>query len=316
MNALKLKLVRLLVKIPEYVPDWSKPILRPFSGIYSKVYRSLFFNFFNYMEEELVKTPMGPLIYVNYKDNVEREIAIGTYERKYIDFFCSKIREGDVVVDVGAYIGYFSLLASERSGDKGCVYAFEPVPRNYERLIRNLKVNQVKNVKAYNFGLSERNEILSFSVPREIPAEASLYQSNVTEIFRGIKMQKDVIEARLKPFDIFYNEEGLNKVNVVKIDAEGAELKILRGMKNTLKSDLLLLLFIEIFPPLIEHTGGSVGGLITFLTNCGFKNIYSVKSDSEIGINANNVNDVVEFIRSGGYNFILSKNGGGIKWSN
>jgi len=309
MNTLKAKLVRELGKVPEYVPDWSKPVLRPFSGIYSRLYRAIYSSI---KEEELVKTPMGPYIYVRWWDCVERGCALGTWERRYMELFCSKIKEGDVVVDVGAYIGYFSLLASERVGDKGCVYAFELVPRNFERLMRNLKVNQVKNVKAYNFGLSDRDEVLPIYVPKDNPAEATLYQSNVTEISKG-NVKKDVIEARLKQFDQFYNEEGLNRVNIVKIDAEGAELKILRGMKDTLKSNNLTL-FIEIFPPLIEHIGGSVGELITFLTNYGFKKIYSVKLDSEISINMNNVNKVVKFIKDGAYNFILSKNGGGIKW--
>lgn len=311
MNTLKAKLVKLFVKlfgrVPDFVPEWSKPILRPLEGIYFKVYKGVYSSI---KEEELVKTPMGPYIYVRWWDCVERGCALGAWERRYMDLFCSKIKKGDVVVDVGAYIGIFSLLASERVGDKGCVYAFEPVPSNYERLIRNLKVNHAENVKAYNFGLSDKNETLSFSVPREIPAEASLYQSNVTEISKGIEIQKDIVKMGLKPFDQFYNEQGLNKVNIVKIDAEGAELKILTGMKNALKSNDLML-FIEIFPPLIERIGGSVGESIMFLTNCGFKNIYSAKSDSEMNKIkiGNNINKAVKFIGDGGYNYVLGKGG-------
>lgn len=305
VRTLKQKMIKLLGKIPEHVPHWSKPILRPFSGIYSKVYRRAYSSI---KEEKLVKTPMGPLIYVNYWDSVEREIANGTYERKYIDSFRSRIKEGDIVIDVGAYIGIFSLIASKQVDNKGCVYAFEPVPRNYDRLMRNMGVNKAENIKAYNLGLSDKNETLPINVPKEIPAEATLYQCSVTEISKGIEIQKDIIQARLITFDWFYNNERLNKVNVVKIDAEGAELKVLKGMGNTIKSNNLEL-FMEIFPPLIERIGGSLGELITFLTKLGFRSIYSTKSDSGIGINVNNVNEVVEFIRNGGYNFILSKKG-------
>jgi len=255
----------------------------------------------------LIKTPMGPSIYVNYWDYVEREIANGSYEKRYVDFFCSKVQKDDVVVDVGAYIGYFSLLASCRVFDKGCVYAFEPVPRNYERLMRNLKVNQAEHVKAYNFGLSDKNETLFINVPIENPAEATLYKITATEISQQINRKKFVVEARLKPFDEFYIEEGLKKVNIIKIDVEGAELKVLKGMENTLKSNNIVL-FIEIMPSLIKHIEVTVGELITFLNNCGFKNIYSVKSDFEIDINPNNVKKVVEFIiNSSEYNFILRK---------
>ena len=301
----KQKIIKLLGGIPEHVPDWSKPILRPFSRIYSKVYRQVYSSI---KDEKLVKTPMGPLIYVNYRDSVEREIANGTYERKYIDLFCSKIKEGDVVIDVGAYIGIFSLIAAGRVGSTGRVYAFEPVPRSYDRLMRNIGVNEVRNIKGYNLGLSDKNETLPINVPEEIPAEATLYECSATEIAKGTEIRKDIVQARLISFDWLYDNEGLSKVNVVKIDAEGAELKVLKGMGNTIRSSSLEL-FIEIFPPLIERIGGSLEELITFLTELRFRSIYSTESDSGIGMNVNSVNEVAEFIRNGGHNFILTKNG-------
>jgi FkbM family methyltransferase len=299
----ELRMIRLLGRIPGHVPDWSKPILRPFSGMYSKVYRRVWSSI---KEEKLVRTPMGPLIYVNYWDSVEREIANGTYERRYIDLFRSKIREGDVVVDVGAYSGIFSLIASEQVGSKGCVYAFEPVPRSYHRLMRNIGINEAENIKAYNLGLSDKDETLPISVPRKIPAEATFFERSATEISQGVEVQKDIVQARLIPFDWFYNNEELNKVNVVKIDAEGAELKVLKGMENTIRSNSLEL-FIEIFPPMVERIGGSLGELATFLTKLRFTGIYSTESNSGIGMDVNNVNEVIEFIRNGGHNFILSK---------
>ena len=209
------RLVRFVRKIPEYLPNWSRPVLKPFYGIYEYIYGKAHSSI---KEEMLVHTPMGLYIYVNYWDFVEREIANGTYEKRYADFFCSKVQEGDVVVDVGAHIGYFSLLASERVGDEGYVYSFEPVPRNYERLMRNLKVNQVENVKAYNLGLSDKSETLSFSVPREIPAEATLCTITWSEISKIAKLHKDVVRSKLVPFDWFYEIENLEKISKVKID--------------------------------------------------------------------------------------------------
>lgn len=304
MNALRLKLVRVLRKIPEYVPDWSKPILRPFSGIYSKVYGGVYSSISSIKEEELVKTPMGPYIHVNYWDIVERDCAIGSWERRYMDFFCSKIKEGDVVVDIGAYIGIFSLLASERAS---FVYSFEPVPRNYERLIRNIKANKAENIKAYNLGLSDRNEILSISVPTENPAESTLCQSNWTEISEGIKMQKDIVKAKLIPFDQFYKDEGLNKVNVVKIDVDGAELKVLKGMRNTLMDSDDVELFLEVIPPLIDQLGGSVIELVELLIECGFKTMYSTELNSEINLSKLNDNDIITTFGDGSLNYIFHK---------
>lgn len=242
MKGIKSKLVKLIGKAPTYVPGWSEPILRPFLGIYRKAYQCVYSSI---KEEELVKAPTGPYIYVRYWDNVERGCAIGTWERKYVDFFCSKIKEDDVVVDIGAYIGYFSLLASERVGDKGCVYVFEPAPRNYERLMRNIEVNKAENIKAYNFGLSDKNETLALNVSREIPAETSLANS-WTELSKGVKLGKDMVEVELIPFDQFSKDnKDLSKIDIVKIDVDGAELKVIKGMRNTLMKMHDITLFLE-----------------------------------------------------------------------
>lgn len=303
MKSLKQKLVRSLGRIHEYVPNWSKPILKPFSGIYSKVYKGVYTSI---KEEKLVKTPMGPLIYVNYWDCVEREIVNGNYERKYIDLFCSKVQERDVVVDVGAYIGYFSLLASERVGDEGCVYAFEPVPRNYERLLRNINENQAKNIKPFMFGLSDRNEILSIKMPGDNPGESTLSEKSWTELFTDKETKKSMVKAKFLPFDEFYKINNVDNVNVIKIDVEGAEFKVVKGMKNTLKHSNPKL-FMEIIPPLIEQIDGSCKELMCLLIDCGFSTIYSVES-REMVSTKQDVGDIIKWIGIGG-NFILSKGG-------
>lgn len=303
MNALKPKLVRLLGRIPDSVPKWSKPILRPFLGVYFKVYKRIYSSI---KEEKLIKTPMGPYIYVRYWDCVERGCAIGTWERRYMDFFCSKIKEGDVVVDVGAYIGFFSLLAPERVGSTGCVYSFEPVPRNYERLMRNIKVNQAENVKAYNFGLSDKNETLSLSVPRDIPAESSLAGS-WTELTKGTKLNKDIVKAKLIPFDQFFKDENLSRVDIVKIDVDGAELKVLKGMRNTLSNSNDAVLFLEVTPPLIKLLGGSVVELVELLLDCGFKTLYSIELNQKVDLSKLSDKSIITTFGDISRNYILEK---------
>lgn len=301
MNTVKAKLVKSLGRAPDSVPNWSKPVLRPFSGIYSRIYRAIYSSI---KEEELVKTPTGPLIYVNYWDYVEREIANGSYERKYVDFFCSEIKEGDVVVDVGSYIGYFSLLASERVGDTGCVYAFEPVPRNYERLMRNLKVNQVKNVKAYNFGLSDKEEVLPIYVPKDNPGETTLQQKSYSEITQGTKMEKERVKVSLIPFDSFFEDNALDRIDVVKMDIEGAELKALKGMENALSRNNCKL-FMEINAPLLNLSGVPIENLFGFLMTLGFKTCFLVDLKSKINLLQVNSKEIKEIFDNRSINVIL-----------
>jgi FkbM family methyltransferase len=282
------------------VPDWLKPVLRP---LYDLIYRSIYSSI---KGERLVKTAKGPYIYVNYRDNAERESANGTYERKYADFFCSVIKKGNVVVDAGAYIGYFSLLASSRVGAKGRVYSFEPIPRNFGRLMRNVEANKAKNVRAYNLGLSDREETLSFSVPREFPAQSSLAGA-WSEITKGAKLTKDKVKAKLTAFDRFGKDAGLNQVDVVKIDVDGAELKVLRGMKNTLANSSDIWLFLEVAPPLVRLLDGSIPELARLLVKCGFKTAYLVDSDSEIDISKLSDDGIVAAFGDVARNYILSK---------
>ncbi len=73
---------------------------------------------------------------------------IGEYEPETTDLFVSLLHEGDVVVDIGAHIGYYTLLAARTVGKDGKVFAFEPDPDNYALLVKNVEMNGYNNVTA------------------------------------------------------------------------------------------------------------------------------------------------------------------------
>jgi FkbM family methyltransferase len=253
----------------------------------------------------VVKTRLGPCIHVNYMNHVEREIANDNFEREYLSLFYSKIHKGDFVIDVGANIGYFTLVASRIVGDNGRVYSFEPVETNYKRLLRNLNLNNVRNVKAFNIGLSDRNETLSMIVPEDDPAESSISSKSWSELRWGLKRKNGKINAKFQTFDDFSKMKNIDKILVVKIDVEGAELKVLKGMRNFLKINGLIM-FVEILPLLIEQNGGSIAELIEVLVDSGFKEIYSFEKRKTTSLLEKP--DIVENCigRIGG-NFVLSK---------
>jgi FkbM family methyltransferase len=232
----------------------------------------------------MVTTPMGPKMQVNYSDFVEREIANGTYEKGYVKLFLETLKLGDTVIDVGANVGYFSLLASEKVGRTGRVYAFEPAPRTFRRLLKNLELNESSNVKAVAIGLSDLEGTESLRVPRENPGEASLADRASSEIFSGAKYTFDVDEIKLVPFDKFCTEEGLSKIDVIKIDAEGSEFRVLRGMERALRSQSKVSLFIEISPLMIEQVGGSVTQLVLLLKDYGFYEAFAVEKGLRLDV--------------------------------
>ena len=145
--------------------------------------------------------------------------VINEVKRVYV-----KPKKGDVVLDVGAHYGFYSLLASCLVGVKGCVLAFEPHLHNYRRLAANLRLNGIKNVKAFNLALGEFNGRAKLYTDGESGAYSTFFK-------RGARYQK----VRMVRLDTVATQMGLEKLDLIKIDIEGAELSVLEGARETIQ---------------------------------------------------------------------------------
>jgi FkbM family methyltransferase len=149
---------------------------------------------------------------------------IGEYERYETRKFIHSIKSDDVVLDLGANIGYFSLIASKLVGQKGHVFSFEASPKIYELLCENCSLSN-KNISHFNLAVAEKEETLKFNLPRD-PKEqgsGSLSTNNTGDIeIKGISI------------DQFVQTENITRLNFIKMDIEGAEVKALLGMKKTI----------------------------------------------------------------------------------
>jgi FkbM family methyltransferase len=140
----------------------------------------------------------------------------GTYERAVQVAFEELLRPGDTVWDVGAHIGFFSLLASRLVGPNGCVHAFEPIAANRERLLASLELNGATNVAVHDCALSDT------------PGERILFACGASETWTLIERgEAEGIPIRCKTIDELAASGP--PPTLVKIDAEGAEVDVLRG---------------------------------------------------------------------------------------
>lgn len=141
-----------------------------------------------------------------------------------------------VTLDVGAHVGYFSLLASLANPD-GRVYAFEPLARVRERLVGNVSLNRIENVSVQSLALgSKKGTATFFHVESGIPSSSSLSG----EFMRSIVDQRRLVssEVEVTTVDSFVEENDLaGKVDLVKIDTENTEDDVFRGMVRTLERD-------------------------------------------------------------------------------
>jgi len=131
------------------------------------------------------------------------------------------VRKNDVVYDIGAHAGYFTLLASYLVGDEGKVYSFEPNKRVFNALNKNIKINNCRNTFVFNIAVSDKNSYLFFKTGKG----------------SGTGRLSDVGEYKVEvvKLDDFVCKGDIFGPNVIKIDVEGEELNVLKGAKNLLE---------------------------------------------------------------------------------
>jgi FkbM family methyltransferase len=150
---------------------------------------------------------------------------LGLAESEVVEFIASNLGLGDVFYDLGANIGFFTLIAARLVGPEGHVYAFEPSPRTAGALRGNVELNQLENVTVVEAAVSDRDGTMAFDEVGEVSQEARL-------IPRG---GQGTTEVRIVAIDSFVGE-GARQPKLVKIDVEGHENEAVHGMARTLRS--------------------------------------------------------------------------------
>lgn len=166
------------------------------------------------------------------------------FEANVTNFFINFLREGDTFLDVGAHIGYYTLLASVLVGESGKVHSFEPTPRTFISLQHN--VHAKKNITVNNNAvLDEEKEITFFDYGPKFSAFNSFHKRTSEDIY--FKDDAEKITVKTVSLDKYCVRNTISPT-VIKIDAEGAEHLILQTMTDILQKDKPLVT--------IEVTGG------------------------------------------------------------
>ncbi len=210
------------------------------SGLASSSYSHLVRRFLNWVSGE--SNPVvhigGPLGGQSMRVNwaLHKTYVFGTYEPGVVQGLEELIQPGWTAIDVGANIGYFTLLMANRVGPQGKVIAFEPLAENFRILQENIQMNGHANVVAENLALmshSERIELRS-ATPGAITWVASV------KIDQNSAVESQSVEA--VTLDEYVQKRGIAKVDFLKIDVEGAEASVLEGATNVLNRDKPVLL--------------------------------------------------------------------------
>jgi FkbM family methyltransferase len=167
-----------------------------------------------------------------YNDSILSRFIYEGFEADEIKFLNDFLMEGDSFVDIGSNIGLFSLYASRKVGPAGTVLAFEPARLTYNRLLENIQLNGIKNIRPYQLGLSDKDEILELNV------SSDGHEAWNTFVQRSDEMYSLKEKVQVKSFDNFLKENDIesDKISLIKLDVEGFELNVLRGSAGLLAS--------------------------------------------------------------------------------
>jgi FkbM family methyltransferase len=222
--------------------------------------RRLWLKRLNSLGTVAVPTKFGFMVLVDPTDYHGWSLAMqGDYEPPISRLVCRELRPGDVFADVGANHGWFSLLAAQQlRTNGGRVFAFEPQTKLCTLLRASAELNRLDNLSVIQAAAGEGPSRGVVYVPRP---EQTRYGS----LFPGGK----TVEA----VDIVPLDDALSDAMaaLVKIDVEGFEIRVLRGMKRLLRSPVLRALIIEVHPAEISRFGDELSELVRILSEHGFR---------------------------------------------
>jgi FkbM family methyltransferase len=176
----------------------------------------------------------------------------------------SRLSDGGVMLDVGAHIGYFTLKSSVRVGKSGRVVAFEPNPRTVETLRANVAASRAANVTVVPVACTDGETTVNIY---DTSTQHNSGGSSLSRANTGKESREFAVRGR--PIDDVLRELGIQRVDVMKVDVEGAELYVLRGAKETLQR-FHPKIVIEVFPHQLAGMNTTVEQLFSFIRQMGY----------------------------------------------
>jgi len=211
---------------------------------------------------ERTTTVFGYSIRVDLSDYIQRTIYLNAFEPRESALVRDYLKPGMTFVDVGANVGYFSLMAASLVGVEGTVVAFEPSPYAFDRLARTIEDNQLTQVRAIQAALGDSSGTLQIFVPK-LPGN---HTPTMVANDGG-----NPINVATHTLDEFLGDCGIDRIDLMKIDVEGFEPNVLRGAKSYLENGKINAILIEFNRLWLEANNSSPAQLYQDIISYGYE---------------------------------------------
>ena len=212
-------------------------------------------------QSDLIKktfTTEGRKFSVNFKDSPDWITQVSVADRKMNEpkvtrYLLCNLKSGMTFLDVGAAVGWFTLIGAHMVGSEGKVLAYEPMPSRLELLRENVKLNGFENVSCFPFALSDKDGEAYMEGPG---------------MMRVTEKRTDTPVKTIR-FDSHVRGLNLGRVDIVKIDVEGAELRLLHGMRKTIENNPRIKIVCEVHEEQMLRYGDDWAHLFEFMSKMG-----------------------------------------------
>ena len=176
------------------------------------------------------------------KYNIKMDLDLNEYLQSYLYFFGSYelptlklikrlLKPSDMILDIGANVGYTSLTFAKFINDKGKIFSFEPEKKNYNTFLKNIKLNKFNNIYPHKLAVADENKSIKLYLSK------SENDGIHSTLLHTDTLSENYEEVEAVKMDDFVKNNNITKVNFVKIDVEGAEIDVINGMKQVMSDN-------------------------------------------------------------------------------
>jgi FkbM family methyltransferase len=203
------------------------------------------------------------------ENSIHKQLILdGVREKKSTEIMKRFIRPDDIILELGANIGYYVLIESTVLSDTGYIYAVEPAPENVTLLKKNIALNNIRNVEVFHMAMSDKEGIAKLYMGKACNLHSLVGSPNAIDA--------EFVEVETNTVDNFL--KGRKSITFLRMDIEGYEATVIDGMQETLESPGLKKMFIEIHPHRVS--ADKMQYLLKKVQESGFEIKYAVSHDS------------------------------------